>query len=496
MLNEVKSRFTSGKKIFITVFVFIVHYSLLITHCHAQWQPDVRLTNDPAVSYLSEGARCIASSGNDVHVVWRENRDGNNEIYYKRSADGGVSWGIDTRLTNNASTSFNPSVAVSGSVVHVVWFDLRDGSWEIYYKRSTDAGVNWCADTRLTNAPANSWDPSVSVSGQVVHVVWRDFRDGNDDIYYKRSTDSGVNWGIDTRLTNNPADSRYPSVAVSGSVVNVVWYDTRDGNSEIYYKRSTDSGVNWGADTQLTVNVAYSGYPSVSVSGQVVHVVWFDARDGNNGIYYKRSTDSGVTWGADTRLTENTAGSWIPSVAVSGSVVHVVWIDTRDGWEQFEIYSKRSTDGGTSWEVDTRLTVNSANSEYPSVSVSGSVVHVVWCDFRGGNYEIYYKRDPTGNPIGIINISSEISNQFSLSQNYPNPFNPSTKIQFALPKSSFAKLVVLDAIGREVSTLVNEELNPGTYEVDFDGTSLSSGIYYYKLTAGDYVESKKMLMTK
>ena len=81
---------------------------------------------------------------------------------------------------------------------------------------------------------------------------------GTDEIYYKRSTDAGVNWGTDTRLTNNTADSWYPSVAVSGSVVHVVWDDNRDGNSEIYYKRSTDAGVNWGADTRLTNNTAYS----------------------------------------------------------------------------------------------------------------------------------------------------------------------------------------------------------------------------------------------
>ena len=71
-----------------------------------------------------------------------------------------------------------------------------------------------------------------------MHVVWYDNRDGNNEIYYKRSTDAGINWGADTRLTNNTAYSEYPSVAVSGSVVHVVWNDYRDGNSEIYYKRN------------------------------------------------------------------------------------------------------------------------------------------------------------------------------------------------------------------------------------------------------------------
>ncbi len=479
---------------------------LLITNCSlliAQWQPDVRLTNDPAPSHTSfNNAWCIAASGNVVHVVWNDERDGNKEIYYKRSTDGGVSWGADTRLMNNTALSEFPSVSVSGSVVHVVWNDFRDGNHEIYYKRSTDGGTSWGADTRLTNATGTSSKSSVAVSGSAVHVVWRDDRDGNEEIYYKRSTDGGTSWGADTRLTINAALSYSSSVAVSGTVVHVVWYDQRDGNFEIYYKRSTDGGISWGADTRLTNNTANSAFPSVAVSGQVVHVIWMDERDGFNNyeIYYKRSTDGGTSWGADTRLTNDPAPSWRPSVAVSGTVVHIVWLDYRD--VNYEIYYKRSTDGGVNWGADTRLTNAPENSLYASVSVSGSAVHVVWEDARDGGYEeIYYKRDPTGNPVGIININSEIPNQFSLLQNYPNPFNPSTKIQFALPKSSFAKVVVYDMLGKEIETIVNEQLNAGTYEADFpapsgDGSKLSSGVYYYKLTAGVYSETKKMVLMK
>jgi hypothetical protein len=381
------------------IFFSVVICALLSGICQAQWQPDVRLTNDPAESYTSYSAWCIAASGQVVHVVWYDERNLANyaEIYYKRSTDAGMSWSADVRLTNDSAESWDPSFSLSGSVVHVVWYDNRDGNTEIYYKRSIDGGSSWGgADTRLTNNSSSSSYPSVAVSGSVVHVVWQDFRDGNREIYYKRSTEGGISWEADTRLTNYTADSRFPSVSVSGQVVHVVWYDTRDGNQEIYYKRSTDGGVSWGTDTRLTNNPALSELPSVSVSGSVVHVVWRDTRDGNSEIYYKRSTDGGVSWGADTRLTYNTADSRHPIVSVSDQVLHVVWHDNRHG--AAEIYYKRSTDGGISWEADTRLTNNSAESRTASVSVSGTVVHVVWQDDRDGNYEIYYKRDPTGNP--------------------------------------------------------------------------------------------------
>jgi hypothetical protein len=159
-----------------------------------------------------------------------------------------------------------------------------------------------------------------------------------------------------------------------------------------------------------------------------------------------------------------------------------------------------------SWGADTRLTSDSAYSGYPSVSVSGQVVHIVWNDDRDGNPEIYYKRDPTGNSIGIISIGGEIPKSFSLSQNYPNPFNPVTKIRFDIPLSRgvdavgrrgvLTQLIVYDVLGREVASLVNEQLQPGTYEVEWDGTNYPSGIYYYTINAGSFFQSKKMVLIK
>ena len=113
-------------------------------------------------------------------------------------------------------------------------------------------------------------------------------------------------------------------------------------------------------------------------------------------------------------------------------------------------------------------------------------------------------------PIGIHTISTEVPNHFSLSQNYPNPFNPSTKIKFSIPniapslngestygaRGMITSLIIYDILGHEVTTLVNEMLKPGTYEVSFEGSNYSSGVYYYKLTAGDFAETKKMVLLK
>jgi len=120
-----------------------------------------------------------------------------------------------------------------------------------------------------------------------------------------------------------------------------------------------------------------------------------------------------------------------------------------------------------------------------------------------GNY--HYKCTPhfpgmegffEANIIGITPISSEVPNRFSLSQNYPNPFNPVTDIKFDIAAATNVKLTVMNMLGQEVEVLVNQNLSAGTYKADWNASNYPSGIYFYKLEAGDFVDVKKMILVK
>ena len=113
--------------------------------------------------------------------------------------------------------------------------------------------------------------------------------------------------------------------------------------------------------------------------------------------------------------------------------------------------------------------------------------------WQSGPTNVYY--DGENLPVGITNTNG-IANTYSLSQNFPNPFNPTTTIKFSLPQDGLVKLVVYDVLGKEVATLLNDEQTKGTYEVTFDATKLNSGIYFYKITSGDFSEVKKMMLLK
>jgi hypothetical protein len=98
--------------------------------------------------------------------------------------------------------------------------------------------------------------------------------------------------------------------------------------------------------------------------------------------------------------------------------------------------------------------------------------------------------------VGINEISGNIPETFSLSQNYPNPFNPVTNIKFDIPKSGMVRITIFDLLGREVTTLVNEQMQPGSYNVDWDASNYPSGVYFFKLETENFTESKKMILIK
>ncbi len=97
---------------------------------------------------------------------------------------------------------------------------------------------------------------------------------------------------------------------------------------------------------------------------------------------------------------------------------------------------------------------------------------------------------------GVKNFQEGVPTEYSISQNYPNPFNPTTRIRFALPQSGLTKITIYDLLGREVQTLINRELSAGYYELNFDASNLSNGVYFYRIRAGNFVETKKLLFLK
>jgi hypothetical protein len=376
------------------ILFILLNFCLLVFSkpIHA-WTPAKRLTWNLKGSFWTS----IAVDSNDnIYAVWYQNSSSDTEIYFRKSTDNGNTWGPLQRLTWMAGYSRCPDITVDSSDnLHLVWYDDKSGDQEIYYKKSTDGGSTWTSPKRLTWMTGSSFNPRVRVDSQEnIHVVWVDDYPGHNEIYYKQSTDGGTSWSGARRLTNFAAIALPPSLAIdTGNCLHLVWPHSLGTPSEIYYMRSTDGGMNWDASRRLTWNTSDDLNPRITSDAEGnLGLVWQENMSGNYEVFFNRSTDGGTSWTANKRITWNSGNSDSPTiVALSVSSLHVVWGDNSSG--DMELCYKKSTDAGVSWSGLTRLTYNDGDSNFPAMAkTSLNALHVVWQDNTPGKNEIYYSK--------------------------------------------------------------------------------------------------------
>ncbi len=239
--------------------------------------------------YVCIGASVAAGPDTSAHVVWIQKTGLAYNVFYRKWHFG---W-VDTPLNVSGSTAIcsNPCVCVDVlGRVHVAWSDNVSGNNEVYYRRYAEQG-GWTGVAQVSMSHAIAWSPTMATyaSGDV-YVVWSDKRSGYFDIYFRRHLE-GVGWGSEKRLTYDSAVSANPSAAVDcEGNLHVVWEEYRDGNDEIYYRRITGSdGPGWDpVDTRLTddSNTSWDASVVADCAGNV-HVLWADNRSSNFEIYYK-----------------------------------------------------------------------------------------------------------------------------------------------------------------------------------------------------------------
>jgi len=239
---------------------------------------------------LACSSPCVAvGDDSSVHVAWTQSTGGVSDVFYREWDNGWVSDPLN--LTSSPGTCVSASVAADGlGNAHVVWANNVVGNYEVYHRKYSP-GSGWSSTFQISMSGLLAWSPSVGADGDGnAYVVWSDRRDGNFEIYFRRYL-NGIGWGNQKRLSYNPGVSTNPSVTVdSEGNLHIVWEDFRDGNDEIYYREvSSREGPGWDPiETRLTNENSTSWDPSVAAdrSGNV-HVVWADNRDLNFEIYHK-----------------------------------------------------------------------------------------------------------------------------------------------------------------------------------------------------------------
>ncbi len=388
------------------------------------------------------------------NIGWISGEDG----VIKKTTDGGQSW-------NN--TSFHGSQTAR-------WYCIRFvNNDEGYAAGSVYIVDRWMSNWALTTNGGNSWEWQTS---------WGSIASSTRDVYF---LDENIGWEvgpsggfgkIDKTTTGVTGFSNLTSL--SETIYSVWFVDASDGwcvgsNGSIYI--TFNGGNSWYSQNSGTTK----SLKSVCFINSSVG--WAVGYGGGQAVILK-TTDAGQSWEGNLPTSIMTLNS-------------IYFTDEDTGWACGKMDSTPNkkavilytNDGGINWEVQH---ANDNHAEYYAIYFINDAVG--WAVGTGGSIV----KTTTGGVTAIENDNKSIPTDFSISQNYPNPFNPNTKIKYQIPELSFVTLKVYDVLGNEIMTLVNGEESAGKYKVEFDATGLPSGVYFYSLQTGDFINTRKMIILR
>jgi photosystem II stability/assembly factor-like uncharacterized protein len=399
------------------------------------------------------------------------------------SVSGQVSWfsqTIDTSQNLNYVKFFNSQTG----------FVTSDNKW---YK-TTNGGLNWIVFISVTNInskyfvtpnliwyshyyqpPVPPYNPYEDLEKTVNGgLTWSSMLSGNgigypaiffidnltgwvmDYYYLYRTSNGGTNWNYNS----------IQEITYGLQFLNSNYGYFYSGTNRIY--KSTNSGINWSLT--FIANNTIQGFTFL---------------DTINGYFCGNSSSPSIH--GMVLKTTNGGYNWIEILRDYTQINNINFVNNNTGYALFNpntLY--RTSNGGLNW-----------SKQIPDSTKILNAIHFInaYTGWLVGNQGIVLYTTNGGSTF-IDEIKSTIPYSFSLFQNYPNPFNPTTKIKFEIAKAGDVKIVVYDVSGREVQTLVDDALKPDTYETVFNGAMLTSGIYFCRLSAGDFIQTRRMVMIK
>lgn len=600
MKKNTNSANTNSKSILIIKLIYLVLLTPTIIFAQVSWYPVYNLSNTPSAT--SDYHSVDSDYNGNYHVAWGDN----GVIKYKYSSDMGVTWRPNITVFSSSNICGYPVVKCDFNYVYLAFHQLV-GDYEIIFMVSDDFGQTWYNSGAISGMDSGSLTPQISSFMENVYVVWEqkiDMINNKSEIVFVKSTDRGLTWQLTPQnLSNTPnSHSRWVQLESFGDIVYCAWLESEVyPASDIYFSKSTDAGATWTAPVNLTndsrpqnrIFMDISYYNDVYIASDDIITFNFDE------IYLLKSTDSGLSWSTPQNITNNIGHSNTPCIEVIGDYVYFTWSDNSNSAPAFdnsEIYFKWSSDKGITWQDSINISNNADISSRPRIcfSYDGPIENpwmdmtLVWYDYSLGDSEILARRGQhfylpveltafnaivnqnnvnliwqtateinnsgfnierveitaeSENPLWeniafvpgfgtttepksysftdkklsagtyqyrlkqmdydgtfeyseIIEISITTPQAFNLYQNYPNPFNPSTTISYDLLSDDFVTLKIYDVLGNEITTLINEEQPAGYHKINFNASTLSSGMYFYSLQSNNKILTNKMVLIK
>ena len=473
---------------------------------------------------------------------------GANIDYYYYSTNGGLNW-TQGRLTSTYGVWGDPCLVFDG-IGNLYFVHLSNppspGYWidRIVVQKSTNGGVNWNSGAGIGFRPPRAqqdkaWlaaDMARPPHGGNLYISWTDFdlygsssTSDSSRIRLSRSTDGGITWTNPVRVSDRAGDCLDEDNTVEGAVpaigLNGEVYLAWSGPLGIMFDKSTDEGLTFGSDVFVSSQPGgwdyaipgiyrANGLPitvcdvSESPYRGNIYVNWSDQRNGlnNTDVYISKSTDGGATWSPARQVNNDITATqqfftWMTVDQMTGYVYCVFYDRRATSGNATDVYLARSTDGGETFSnfkvSQTSFTPTSSVffGDYTNVSAYGGKVYPIWMRLDGSALSVWTAIVNDTVATGVVQETGHATS-FALYQNFPNPFNPSTMIRFNVSTQEHVSLKLFDVLGREVATLIDGVVDPGEHTVVFNAWDyqISSGTYFYRMTAGSFSETKRCVL--
>lgn len=369
--------------------------------------------------------------------------------------------------------------------------------------KSSNMGDNWLSGNQFGISANITLNHIYCINENIVLTA------GNDGsvTYLYRTINGGASWDIVKQQTGG----KFNALHFIDNNTGILIGDPVGGRWSIW--KTVNGGVNWdSASCFLQQNGSEKGFAnSLWASG---NNIWFGT---DNFRIYKTENYASSWLARSTGSEKNTSTLWFDfdfNIGLSGSTNLIRTLNSGNNWSSESLPGNGnviSTTGSAhsrfNWVIraDNKIYLNPHNSNTWELDYTAPNGNYTYISIERNGYfsgAVFALRDNGGISrtyflsLGINIISTNVPENFRLEQNYPNPFNPLTKIRFEIPESGNVNLTVFDAAGKEVETLVNGNLLPGSYEAELGTMNLTSGVYFYRLTSGEFSETRKMILVK
>jgi hypothetical protein len=404
--------------------------------------------------------------------------------------------------TNSTASATWPRLAIGGDLnVHIIAGAGNPPTGYIY-SRSTDAGASFSpVDLPVLTAfppSADGWD--IAARGDKVVMVGTSQTEGRD-IIIQVSTNNGNTWTTQTIY----------DVAGAGELPTGQQQPQPDGSCAVIMDNAGTIHVTWG-NFMAIGDASNNPVNNYSFHAGIMH--WSSATGVRTLISEAPVQDSSIA-NLSGAIGHDGNFATQPDIGVdANNNLYVVFSSLTAGLDAAgnayeHAYASRSTNGGLAWSRAVDITPGTGfDAAFPSLAdLVDTHLYIVYNSDRlagnsiQGNHPenqtaIMFLKVPISALLSGVGEEGRLPETYTLAQNYPNPFNPGTKIEYGLPERAHVTLKVYDVLGREVATLVDDEVNAGYHQVTFDGSKLSSGLYFYRLASGHYSATKRLMLLK